>query len=89
MRRHVKLRDHGAQLAVVTLRSAVTSFGAACPNVSTVNGAILERARVDKENTPRAVGWRQVPVGCGGLETGGRWSVEALNFIECLASGRM
>ena len=23
-----------------------------------------------------------------GLETGGRWSVEALNFIECLASGR-
>ena len=37
---------HGAQLAVdITLRSAVTSFGAACPNASTVNGAVLERGR--------------------------------------------
>ena len=81
---------HGAQLAVdITLRSAVTSFGAACPNASTVNGAVLERPRVDKENKYHELldGGRCHMVVVG-LETGGRWSVEALNFIERLASGR-
>ena len=81
---------HGAQLAVdITLRSAVTSFGAACPNASAVNGAVLERARVVKENKYHELldGGRCHLVVVG-LETGGRWSVEALNFIERLASGR-
>ena len=70
---------HGAQLAVdITLRSAVTSFGAACPNASTtstVNGAVLERARGgQREQRQRAVGWPQVPFGCGGARNG--WSME-------------
>ena len=42
--------NHGAQLAVdITLRSAVTACGRACPNAATVDGAVLTRARRDKE----------------------------------------
>ena len=42
--------NHGAQLAVdITLRSAVTANGRACPNAATVDGAVLTKARLDKE----------------------------------------
>ena len=77
---------HGAQLAVdITLRSAVTSFGAACPNASTVNGAVLERARVgQREQIPRAVEWRQVPVGCGGARNGGSMERRSVEFHRVL-----
>ena len=41
---------HGAQLAVdVTLRSTLTAGGIACSNAATTNGAVLHRARRDKE----------------------------------------
>ena len=81
---------HGAQLAVdITLRSAVTSFGAACPSASRVNGVTLDRARLDKERKHHELldGGRCHLVVVG-LETSGRWSDEALHFIETLASGR-
>ena len=77
---------HGAQLAVdITLRSAVTSFGAACPSASRVNGVTLDRARLDKERKYHELldGGRCHLVVVG-LETGGRWSDEALHFIETL-----
>ena len=81
---------HGAQLAVdITLRSAVTSFGAACPSASRINGVTLDRVRLDKERKYHELldGGRCHLVVVG-LETGGRWSDEALHFIETLASGR-
>ena len=41
---------HGAQLAVdITMRSALTANGSACPNAAHTDGAVLLRARVDKE----------------------------------------
>ena len=41
---------HGAQLVVdITLRSALTAQGRACPNASQVNGEVLMRAREDNE----------------------------------------
>ena len=68
---------HGAQLSVdITLRSAVTSFGAVCPNAST-----------DKNKYHELLDDGRCQLVVVGLEMGGRWSVEALNFIECLASG--
>ena len=76
---------HGAQLAV---ESAVTPFGAP-PSASRVNGVTLDRARLDKERKHHELldGGRCHLVVVG-LETGGRWSDEALHFIETLASGR-
>ena len=42
--------QHGAQLAIdVTPRNALTSFGTACTNAAGANGAVLEKARRDKE----------------------------------------
>ena len=42
--------NHGAQLAVdITVRSAVTACGRACPNAATVDGAVLTEGRRDKE----------------------------------------
>ena len=67
---------HGAQLAMWTLlRSALTAQGHACSNASQMNGAVLTRAREDKE----------VVVA---LETGGRWSSEATEFVSSLAGSR-
>ena len=42
--------QNGAQLAVdITLRSAITSTGRACPNAANFDGAVLHRTRLDKE----------------------------------------
>ena len=80
---------HGAQLAVDILRSAVTSFGAVCPSASRVNGVTLDRARLDKERKfHELLDGGRCHLVVVGLETGGRWSDEALHFIETLASGR-
>ena len=82
--------QHGAQLAVdITPRGALTSGGIACPHVATIDGAMLRRARRDKE----AKCWELVEDGrCHlvvvALETGGRWSDEAIAFIDGLASAR-
>ena len=83
---------HGAQLAVdITLRSAITSSSHACPNAATVDGAVLVKARVDKERkyTELVNGDRcRLVVVVVGVETGGRWSDEAVTFLNHLASGR-
>ena len=82
--------NHGAQLAVdITVRSAVTACGRARPNAAAVDGAVLEEARQQKE-----VKYAELCAGdrCRlvvvGIETGGRWSPEALSFVERLAASR-
>ena len=76
--------NHGAQLAVdITVRSAVTSCGRARPNAATVDGAVLVEARHNKEMKCAELcegdRCRLVVVG---VETGGRWSPQALSFVE-------
>ena len=79
----------GAQLAMaITLRSAVKSYGAACSNASRVCGATLERVWQDKERKYHELLGGRCHLVVVGLETSGRWSDEALHFIETLASGR-
>ena len=81
---------HGAQLVVdITLRSALTSNGEPRPGSARVDGPVCETARADKE-TKYAELWagdrcRLVVVA---LETGGKWSFEAIQFVESLASSR-
>ena len=82
--------NHGAQLAVdITVRSAVTSCGRARPNAATVDGAVLVEARHNKEmkyaELCEGERCRLVVVG---IETGGRWSPEALSFVDQLAASR-
>ena len=82
--------NHGAQLAVdITLRNAVTANGRACPNVGTVDGAVLTKARLDKETKDaELVESDRCQLVVVGIETGGRWSNEATSFIEGLAASR-
>ena len=79
--------EHGAQLAVdVTLRSAVTASGRACPNAAVVDGAVANAARRDKERKyAELVEGRRCKLVVVAIETGGRWSAEACNFVENLA----
>ena len=77
---------HGAQLAVdTTLRSALSAAGLPSPSAAPVNGAALARARRDKE---RKYGELLEGDRCHlvvvGVETGGRWSQEACNFVRQL-----
>ena len=83
---------HGAQLAV-DIHPQISCHVVRCNLSQRLHSERCNSggsAGGQREQIPRAVGRRQVPVGCGGARngTGGRWSVEALNFIECLASGR-
>ena len=81
---------HGAQLAVdITLRSALTSNGEPRPRSARVDGHVCERVRADKETkyAELLVGDRCRLVVVA-LETGGRWSSEAIQFVESLASSR-
>ena len=78
----------GAQLAVdITVRCTLAADGTAQPGAARVDGAVCTRAREDKERTYsellRGDRCRLVVVT---LETGGRWSEEALQFVESLAS---
>ena len=79
-----------ALLAVdITLRSTLTAQGEARPNAAHVNGAVLAATRRDEA----AKYWELLEDGrCRlvvvGIETGGRWSEEALGFIEMLAGAR-
>ena len=82
---------HGApQLAVdITKRSALTSASHACPNAATLTGAVLVRARTDKEREyAERVNWDRCRLVVVGVETGGRLSDEAVAFIDHLASAR-
>ena len=81
---------HGAQLAAdITLRSATSSCGAPRPNAAVVNGAVLTQARRDKEvKYSELVPAERCRLVVIALETGGRWSTEALNFVEDMANSR-
>ena len=81
---------HGAQLAVdITLRSAVNASGGACANAAAVNGAVLHRARRDKETKyAELAGGDRCRLVIVPIETGGRWGEEAVKFVNSLASAR-
>ena len=81
---------HGAQLAIdVTLRSALTSCGNAIPGAARENGAALARARPDKERKfAELLEGDRCHLVVVAPETGGRWSSEALELVESLASAR-
>ena len=54
-----------------------------------MNGAALHEARHDKESTyPELVDGPRCRLVVLGLETGGRWSVEAVDFLKSLAAAR-
>ena len=80
---------HGAQLAIdVTLRSALTSCGGAIMSARE-NGAALARARPDKERKyAELLEGDRCHLVVVALETGGRWSSEALELVESLAAAR-
>ena len=82
--------QQGAQLAVdITLRSALATTGEPCPNGAIKNGALLQLAR----HLKNAKYWellegdrcRFVVIG---VETGGRFSPEAVNFVDALAAAK-
>ena len=77
-----------AQLAVgVTLRCALTRTGEPHPHAADVDGAVLVKARHDKETT------YPEPINSGrcrfvAIETSGRWSDDAVEFIRLLACAK-
>ena len=81
---------NGAQLAVdITLRSAVSADGEPRSQAARVDGATLDAARLDKEDKyAELVGGRRCQLVVVAVETGGRWSDEAVAFLQALASAR-
>ena len=74
--------NHGAQLAA-------TANGRARPNAATVDGAVLTEARRDKERKCAELTQSdRCQLVVVGVETGGRWSPEAVTFVEGLAASR-
>ena len=73
----------GAQLAVdVTLRSALTTGGEAHPRAADVDGAVLEQAREDKENSyPEFHEARRCRLEVIAIDTGVSWSDEAASVV--------
>ena len=82
--------QHGVQLAIdVTLHSTLTSYGTACTNAAGANGAVLEKARRDKEaKNAELVHGSRCHLVVVATETGGRWSNEALDFVADMAAAR-
>ena len=81
---------HGAQLAIdITLRSATSANGLPRRNAAHRDGAVLTQARADKEAkyAELEAGNRCFLVVIA-LETGGRSSGEAVEFIDMLAGAR-
>ena len=83
---------HGAQLVIdTTMVSPVRMDGSARRQCATTDGAAMAQARVRKERTypelAQAHGRaRLVVVAC---EVGGRWSDEALSFLNSLANAKV
>ena len=77
----------GAQLAVdITLRCVVSSAGEPHPNTTDVDGAALMVAREDKERIyPERTTSGRCRLVVVAIETGGRWSSEAVDFVRQLA----
>ena len=81
---------HGAQLAVDTHTPERSHFGrSTSTTAATVNGAALSQARRDKEaKYAELVASERCRLVVVALETGGRWSTEALEFVADMASFR-
>ena len=81
---------HGAQLAVdITLRCAVSSSGEARLGAACVDAIVCTNARADKEQKySELLAGDRCRLIVVALETGGRWSSEALEFVEGPARAR-
>ena len=66
------------------LRGVLSSSGEPHPNAADVDGAVLARARADKETYPELLTGRCRLVVMA-IETGGRWSCGAMDFVQQLA----
>ena len=77
----------GAQLAVdITLRCVLSSAGEPHPNTADVDGAALMVAREDKERIyPELTTSGRCRLVVVAIETGGRWSTEAVDFVRQLS----
>ena len=80
----------GVQLAVdVTLRSVLTGEGEAHPGAADSDGAVLAQARHDKERTyPEIATSGRCKFVVMAIETGGRWSEEAVHVLRQLAHAK-
>ena len=71
---------------VKTFRSPVTSAGLPHPRAATEDAVVANLARADKEATcPECLTSRRCELVVLALETGGRFSAEAYEFLEELA----
>ena len=82
--------QQGAQLAVdITLRSALTVTGEPRSNGATTNGAALQSARhVEEAKYPELLEGDRCRLVVIGVETGGRFSQEAVEFVHALAAAK-
>ena len=72
-----------------TLRCALTRTGEPHPHAADVDGAVLVKARHDKETTyPELINSGRCRLVVVAIETGGRWSDEAVEFIRLLACAK-
>ena len=77
---------HGAQLVVdITLRSVLTRCGNACNQADRVDGVVLARARLNESMLSCSTGTGAI---WWWASRGGRWSPEALHFVDTLAATR-
>ena len=80
---------HGAQLAVdITLRGATTAAGLPCTNAAHTNGAVLHRAMEKAAKYSELLEGGRCQLVVVGIETGGRWSSEAADFVEMMAQAK-
>ena len=76
----------GVQLAIdITLRGVLSSSKEPHSNAADVDGAVLARARADKEATYPELLTGRCRLVVMAIETGGRWSSEAMDFVRQLA----
>ena len=80
----------GAQLAVdITVRSPLTACGECRPQTAAVNGVVANAARTSKEDAyPELVSSNRCRLIVLAIETGGRWSDEAIDFVGTLAAAK-
>ena len=81
---------HGAQVAVdASIVSPLRRNGKPRPRARWQNGAALLDSRKRKERRyPELVGSRRCRLVVGAVEVGGRWSAEAVDFVERLAAAK-
>ena len=80
----------GVQLAVdITLRSSLTCNGEARPHAAEHDGAVLAQARQDKERVyPELASSGRRKLVVLAIDTGGRWSDEAVQTMRMLAHSK-